>query len=119
MHWGWASGYRFIAFEVYSGDSESSLPDNFQIHTVADANYQTLITLPLNAEAVGDNPVPDHTLVTYQFSNLKKLTLTITNMNGRVFHTAALPDETGSSKVPAHLPFGLYLGQSGSEHPQV
>ncbi len=173
MHWGWASGYRFIAFEGYSGASENSLPDNFQIHTVGDANYQTL-TLPLNAEAVGDqitaeitadyhrlldnmsvlggvishaatgqsrtiaenarnmvfttdvqtgivepgvkgklsispNPVSEQALITYQFPDQKKLTLTITDMNGRVFHTEALPEVTGSSQLPVHLPSGLYL----------
>ena len=40
MHWGWASGYRFIAVEGYSNQQ------NFQLHGLGDANYfeQTITT---------------------------------------------------------------------------
>ena len=36
MHWGWASGYRFVAYEGYAG---SSLSTNYQIHALGNQNY--------------------------------------------------------------------------------
>lgn len=36
MHWGWASGYRFIAVEGYGG---SSLNQLFELHGLGDKNY--------------------------------------------------------------------------------
>lgn len=42
MHWGWASGYRFIALEGLAGNDANSLFNIYQIHTVDDANYYTL-----------------------------------------------------------------------------
>jgi hypothetical protein len=60
MHWGWASGYRFVAIEGNAGPSSA---DNlFEIHALGDNNYfQTVVevaatadagtlTIPLNAE---------------------------------------------------------------------
>lgn len=38
MHWGWSSGYRFIAME---GKSGSNLSQFYEIHTVEDENYVT------------------------------------------------------------------------------
>lgn len=35
MHWGWASGYRFVAFEGTAGAINST----FQIHALGDSNY--------------------------------------------------------------------------------
>lgn len=47
MHWGWASGYRFGAFEGNSGDGLNQL---WQIHALEDENYfQTEIALELSA----------------------------------------------------------------------
>jgi hypothetical protein len=43
MHWGWTSGYRFIALEGFAGADSSSVNNNFQIHTVGDANYHNVI----------------------------------------------------------------------------
>jgi hypothetical protein len=40
MHWGWSGGYRFMAFEGYAGHTPAYMPNNFQIHTIADENYQ-------------------------------------------------------------------------------
>lgn len=37
MHWGWASGYRFIAFE---GNSGADLNTLFQFHALGDINFQ-------------------------------------------------------------------------------
>jgi len=36
MHWGWASGYRFVAIE---GKSGSSFNQDFQIHALGNKNY--------------------------------------------------------------------------------
>ena len=47
MHWGWAAGYRFIALEGKSSNNGgSTFPDEFQIHTLGDVNYET-VTLAL------------------------------------------------------------------------
>ena len=66
MHWGWSSGYRFVALE---GKSGSSLNQDFQIHALGNKNYfkqsiptsatdlngELLIALNANyAEAVND-----------------------------------------------------------------
>ena len=43
MHWGWAAGYRFIALEGKSSNNGgTSFPDDFQIHTIGDVNYETV-----------------------------------------------------------------------------
>jgi hypothetical protein len=42
MHWGWAAGYRFIAFEGFGGATSGAVTNNYQIHTVDDSNYKTL-----------------------------------------------------------------------------
>ena len=43
MHWGWTSGYRFIAFEGVAG---ASMNDLFQMHSLGDNNYKikTIVT---------------------------------------------------------------------------
>ncbi len=43
MHWGWASGYRFIAIEGLAGDDSNSLNNTYQIHTIGNTNYKTVI----------------------------------------------------------------------------
>lgn len=48
MHWGWTSGYRFVAFE---GNGGSSFNQPFQLHGLEDENYfQTEIELTTAAE---------------------------------------------------------------------
>ena len=42
MHWGWAAGYRFIAFEGFGGSTSGAVTNNFQIHTIDDSNYKTV-----------------------------------------------------------------------------
>jgi len=43
MHWGWTSGYRFIALEGNSnGGTGTTFNKNFQIHTVEDVNYRSI-----------------------------------------------------------------------------
>lgn len=49
MHWGWASGYRFLALE---GRSSPALNQNLEIHALGDINYFSNEGLPLNAPAV-------------------------------------------------------------------
>jgi hypothetical protein len=48
MHWGWASGYRFLAFE---GKSGANLTTSFEIHALGDENLMNQ-THVLNVEAV-------------------------------------------------------------------
>lgn len=55
MHWGWVSGYRFAAIEGYAG---TNLSQNFQIHSLGDANYKTL-TVSANADQVA----PDRKII--------------------------------------------------------
>lgn len=38
MHWGWASGYRFVALE---GNTGTNFGQIFQIHALGDRNYRT------------------------------------------------------------------------------
>lgn len=50
MHWGWSSGYRFVAIEGNAGPSSA---DNlFQIHALGDNNYfQTVVEVTASADA--------------------------------------------------------------------
>ena len=50
MHWGWASGYRFVALEGYGGDGLDQL---FQLHGLGDANYEKT-TINLSSKSSGD-----------------------------------------------------------------
>lgn len=49
MHWGWASGYRFIAYEGNSGDNLNTL---FQFHALGDNNFKKQ-TIETNGVTVG------------------------------------------------------------------
>jgi len=53
MHWGWAGGYRFIAFEGLAGNTPGFVTNNFQIHTIAEENYRK-VSLDID-EIVFDN----------------------------------------------------------------
>lgn len=44
MHWGWASGYRFVAME---GKSGISTPQGYEVHALGDQNYNK-VTLNVN-----------------------------------------------------------------------
>lgn len=50
MHWGWASGYRFLAFEGYSGNN---LSNQSQVHALGDANFFQQ-SHPVSGESVDD-----------------------------------------------------------------
>lgn len=57
MHWGWTAGYRFIALEgKTSNNGGTTFPDVFQVHTIDDANYQT-VSLPVQGTMDGDHMV--------------------------------------------------------------
>lgn len=51
MHWGWTSGYRFIAAEGLSGSTFSQI---FEFHGLGDGNYAHL-TLPTSGTPVGSD----------------------------------------------------------------
>lgn len=51
MHWGWTSGYRFIALEGKSGDN---LSKTWELHSLFDKYYYT-IYLPTTAVASGND----------------------------------------------------------------
>lgn len=51
MHWGWAAGYRFVAFEGNGGPQYNQL---IQIHGLGDQNY---IKARVNLNATADNNV--------------------------------------------------------------
>ena len=53
MHWGWAGGYRFIALEGYAGHTPTYIPNNYQIHTIAEENYRK-VSLPVDEILDGD-----------------------------------------------------------------
>jgi hypothetical protein len=48
MHWGWASGYRFVALEGASGEN---LNTTFQIHALGNQNYFS-VSIPTSADTV-------------------------------------------------------------------
>lgn len=48
MHWGWAAGYRFVAFE---GKSGPNLTTTFEIHALGDSNFMSQ-TIEMSASAV-------------------------------------------------------------------
>ena len=50
MHWGWASGYRFIAFE---GKAGSSLSTTFEIHALGNQHYFRQ-TIPVSTTAANN-----------------------------------------------------------------
>ena len=54
MQWGWSAGYRFIALEGYAGADANTLNNNYQIHTIGDANYFN-VALDVDGELDGDH----------------------------------------------------------------
>lgn len=53
MHWGWVSGYRFVAYEGKCGDG---LLHTFEIHSIGDELYKT-VQLTTGAEVSADTLV--------------------------------------------------------------
>lgn len=56
MHWGWSSGYRFVALE---GKSGASLVTTYEFHSLWNANYFAQ-TIDVNAVANSENKVYIH-----------------------------------------------------------
>ncbi len=52
MHWGWAAGYRFVAFEGLTG---SSMNQVWQIHALGDKNYGTIIPVQTAGDKNGND----------------------------------------------------------------
>lgn len=50
MHWGWAAGYKFVAYNGKSGTDTSALTKTFEVHGLGDENYFS-VTVPSNAVA--------------------------------------------------------------------
>ncbi len=89
MHWGWSSGYRFIALEGFAGVDSNSTNNNYQIHTVGDVNYYT-VSLDIQEELVG-NEMSIHIEADYA-----QLLKDINASNGVISHAS-----TGLSKKVA------------------
>lgn len=51
MHWGWASGYRFIALE---GKAGASVDAAYEIHALGDVNYKT-VSMSIEGSLDGTN----------------------------------------------------------------
>ncbi len=76
MHWGWTSGYRFLALEGWAGDQFNQL---LQIHSLGDINYfKTSIAIIPN---VTDNTLEIHLNADYVHI-LKDLSIKL----GMIFH---------------------------------
>lgn len=61
MHWGWTSGYRFIALEGVSGNA---FVNNFEIHALDDVNYKT-VSLNTGAEVHPNGDKTIHLVADY------------------------------------------------------
>lgn len=87
MHWGWTSGYRFIALEGYAGADSNSLNHNYQIHTVGDQNYKTF-AFDVHGDHYGGN------LEIHLRADYEKLLNNLDVSGGMISHSA-----TGASKT--------------------
>lgn len=83
MHWGWASGYRFVAME---GDAGDNLDQSYEIHALGDANY---FETTVEAEGVMDNGSLVVTLYADYAQAIRDIDLT----SGLIMH-----GETGEAK---------------------
>ncbi len=53
MHWGWAGGYRFLAFEGDAQVTSGGFGDHFEIHVIDDKNLKT-VSLPVQGLVQGN-----------------------------------------------------------------
>lgn len=121
MHWGWASGYRFVAFEGTGGIGA----DVFQMHGLDDRNYfsQTIVTAGVNTtgnidivlkgdyvEALHDLNV-NGGLVSHGSTGAALTTLN--NFNQRVFSDASILSIQKLAPIDLSIyPNPLKLGQA-------
>lgn len=82
MHWGWAAGYRFIAFEGLAGATSGAVTNSYQIHTIGDINYKT-VTLSTSGELV------EGQLVIPVTADYMKLLEGISVQNGMISHSTS------------------------------
>lgn len=97
MHWGWASGYRFIALEGYAGPN---LDQRVEIHCIGDQFYQE-IAFDLNTKLDGDLDIPlradygamldyiDISNGLILHGNLGEIKIAANNLRNRVFELAS------------------------------
>lgn len=79
MHWGWASGYRFLALE---GDAGENLNAVFEIHALGDNNFFSQ-SHEVTAEAMsGVVTIPMH-------ANYEKLFMQLNVANGLIEHSSS------------------------------
>ena len=76
MHWGWAAGYKFIAFD---GKVGSNFSQTFEVHSIGDELYQT-VNLATDAQPEGDN------LIVYLQADYNKLLENIDVSGGIASH---------------------------------
>ncbi len=93
MHWCWASGYRFIAVEGFSGQTPSggqtpTLNQMFQFHGLGDDNF-AMLTLPVQGQYLAADTV----LITLE-ANYDHLFTGLYLPSGPISH-----GETGDAKV--------------------
>ena len=80
MHWGWAAGYRFIAFEaMVDEDSDSIFETVLQYHGVGDTLYRA-VNRTVNTEETEEE------IIIYLDVNYEELLLGINASSGGVFH---------------------------------
>lgn len=106
MHWGWSSGYRFIAMEGMAGTNTPN--QNFQLHGLGDVNYypQTIttsgnsgasgLTIELNADykkALKDINVSTGVISHGEVNEAKNL---LQNFRDHVFSDANLSTSIGN-----------------------
>ncbi len=96
MHWGWTAGYRFIAFEGYSGTNGVNFPDNYQIHTIDDSNYRTL-SLDVEEQVNGDK------MVVPVKADYTRLLDGINIVGGLISHSANGPSKTIIDNMRDHV----------------
>jgi hypothetical protein len=84
MHWGWTSGYRFLAFEALSGPTEATATNGLELHCLGDNNYQN-VYFPLNAENSGNRSTIN---IDANYANLLK---NIDGKYGLISHASSGP----------------------------
>lgn len=123
MHWGWAGGYRFIAFEGNAGQSSGLLPSRYEIHTIGDENYNK-VSLPVQEIVSGDSIIipimADYTellhkidvsLGTTSHSSVGKSRQIALNAE-RVFSTEVL---SATSSIPGESKISIFPNPAGDQ----
>ena len=118
MHWGWASGYRFLALEGFAGDN---LNAQYQIHALGDNNFflqnhevsaadaDGVVTVYLNAnyEGLFDGlPVSQGFI---EHSSSGEATEAMQNMRNLVFEAGTV---MGSEELPVESTWTVYPNPS-------